>query len=140
MSGVLIEKNEQGHQIGTYVHLWTDEWCITSNHAVDAPMNWSVCERTLPGRLGAYVYPNDAIFAIHGKAQTRVVDLNEAIATERSARRDSTRVNHISISEITSEVAHVSDEEEDEEEDEEDNECDDDKLWVDDDEEEDADE
>ena len=45
-----------------HVHAFTDEWVVTSKWRIDDVVHCLLLDRLLPGRLGTYIFPLDAVF------------------------------------------------------------------------------
>jgi hypothetical protein len=95
---------------GKYVHAASEEWKITSNVPVDAILTCTPLDVALPGRMGTFFYPDDAVFVSSG----RTFDEVRRDEQERMRRADSSQINHRTVSQ-----AEAVEEEEEEEEEEE---------------------
>jgi len=49
-----------------FVHNSYSDWAISSDYPVDAVLSCPLSSTRLPGRLGAYIYPADAVIHING--------------------------------------------------------------------------
>lgn len=97
MSGIRLSTGRPA-SVRAHVHLSTDEWKITSDVRVeDVSTAPKVLDRILPGRLGSFVYPDDAVFSLRNARRTSLADLDATLCAERSIRRRSERMNHISV-------------------------------------------
>ena len=75
MSGLQIATMRSGARRGAYVHLEVPrEWRITSDVPVEAMLDADVLDERLPGLLGSYVLPRDAVFETIGARRTYAGD------------------------------------------------------------------
>ena len=125
-----------------FVHNASDAWEITSDIPIDRVPDVQIIDRRLPGRLGSFIYPLDAVFTLKRMPKTTCADFETVLSNERSKRFPTGHLNHISILEdqMTNETTNMSDDDEDESEsndDEGDENCQDehDSQWDDDDDE-----
>ena len=105
-----------------------DTWEVTSDVRISDVPFCTVLERVLPGRIGAYIYPSDAVVTFLDHNVTKKTDLDGVIAREKSKRVGVHHINHISVSSKQTEggaTDDVSDDDEDDFGEEEDGECDD---------------
>ena len=101
-SGVRLSTSTDGVRVEAHVHVAHDGWTITSRTPVDESLlTVDVLDRLLPGPLGCFVLPADAVFNIDARERTSSADLNGSIATySRMTHRDSLRdmrLNHMTI-------------------------------------------
>jgi len=89
---------------------------ITSDVAIDGVIHATVLDRILPGLLGAFVYPDDAVFSMKKTSETTCSELRRVSQEESSKRQTRGHINHISITERDVTHEDPSDEEEEEEE------------------------
>lgn len=129
MTGVALSTGCDGVRKKKHVHIRCNEWEVTSDVAiVDVPF-CKVLDRILPGRLGSYIYPDDAVFTCTDRQRTTYSDLALCIERERTKRNGTHQINHISV--VTNETVVLEDgiddgsDEDDEFCDEDDAECDD---------------
>lgn len=117
--GVRLVDEREGASVGAHVHLRSDAWCVTSQFAPDD--DWcDVADVILPGRLGRYVYPSDAVFSVNEKAHTSVQDWRDAVRCETEMVRGTSmrsRVNHLSAAAASDMDAAVVEDDEDDEDD-----------------------
>lgn len=66
-----------------HVHASYDDWRVTSDVPVDTLPD-TVLDVILPGRLGRFIYPSDAVFHIEGREATRWADYERVAREERS--------------------------------------------------------
>lgn len=86
--GVELNTTCAGKAPKRYIHMRHDTWCITS----DTPPNEQLLscdhlERCLPGYLGAYFYPKDAVFHFTDRAETTQAHFSEILSNERERGR-----------------------------------------------------
>ena len=85
--GVCLADETEGHPPRRVAHMQTEEWTITSDVPLDDVLSHAPADVILPGRLGAYVYPSDAVFHLRdpgGAARdTTAEDLASAKTRER---------------------------------------------------------
>ena len=98
MSGVALSNDRDGVRKKRYVHIQCNEWDVTSDHPVSDVPYITVLDRVLPGRLGSYIYPRDAVFACLDRQVTKKSDLDSVIQREKSKRVGVQHINHISVS------------------------------------------
>lgn len=85
MLGVRISEGTDRAACGRCVHAETEEWTITSDTPVGpAMLDVPLLSRQLPGRLGCYVYPADAVFSLRNKKSTSSADFSRAVADEEA--------------------------------------------------------
>lgn len=122
MTGVALLNEEPGCQRKRYVHNEADTWEITSDSPIDRVPEINVLDRCLPGRLGSFIYPMDAVFTLKHGTKTTCADLKRILLTERSQRSSQSHLNHISVSEhdTVPEENNASDDEDEESETDED--------------------
>ena len=98
--GVNLATLQECVPIGAYVHMARDDWTITSTIPIGHELLCSeLCERCLPGYLGAYIYPKDAVFCIKDKEVTTADDLQRVLERERTRERFYTnlKMNHLTF-------------------------------------------
>tara|TARA_B110000046_G_scaffold85704_1_gene93738 strand:- start:581 stop:1072 length:492 start_codon:yes stop_codon:yes gene_type:complete len=115
-TGVALADGREGVPAKAHVHMACGAWQITSSVPCGpALLEADVLDRALPGALGRYVYPADAVLCVPSKQTTVRADLERLLAAERvDDALEEAHVNHLSVSRPEGDVA-----EEDEEEDEE---------------------
>ena len=110
--GVRLANLSEGARAGAHVHAATAEWAITSDAcaADDARvLDGALLDRALPGALGCYVYPADAVLCLLDRATTTAADAAglvrryaeeaHALAAEARARRAhaARALNHLTL-------------------------------------------
>lgn len=128
--GVRLLDDREEAAVGAFVHAKDADWMITSNVEIGRPLlECDVLDRLLPGRLGAYFYPIDAVFHMpHLARGTRTSDLRKVIARETSRETgdgDDDVVHHMSVAADAEEGVVQEDEDEDDSEEEDDEDEDD---------------
>ena len=132
MTGIALKNFQTNVKPGKYIHTEHEHWSIYS----DVPLNEEllrcpVLEEQLPGRLGEFMLPEDAVFRLNGKKKTTVVDLKHYWAIEEEHTVSRTEVlmkNHFSVRLLVRDEEEEcyeeddADEEEDDEEEENDDE------------------
>ena len=123
--------------VGPHVHAQGETWAITSKHPVDESLlTVDVLERLLPGCLGAYVYPHDAVMHIPGKKRTTAADAARTLSESQKGpeAHEIRRINHLTLKEyedsFVEDVAEY-DEEDDYEEDEDEEGGEEGEIWED---------
>ena len=118
MSGILLATERSECCRRRFVHNETDSWEITSDIPIERVPHVAIMNRRLPGRLGSFIYPHDAVFTLKGASKTTHADFDVVIVRERSKRASTGHLNHISVSEqdLNEDVGCPSDEEDDESE------------------------
>lgn len=113
-TGVRLTDGTSGWDRGSHVHRATKDWSITSAYSVDDTFDATtpILTVTLPGRLGTYVYPADAVFHVHGRDATMWRDFETIRAGERRGVALESRINPRSVS-VHAEYDDADDEEED---------------------------
>lgn len=114
--GVRLRDDRYCDSVHRHVHNETDTWTITSTVPIDDVIHTTVLDRILPGLLGAFVYPDDAVFSMKKKRETTCSDLRRVLQEESSNRQTHGHINHISIREDLAAREDPSDEEEEDEE------------------------
>ena len=141
--GVSLQTSSHPISRKHHVHNETDDWEITSGHRVDEIATVDIVERMLPGRLGSFIYPSDAVFTLKKSANTLPHHLEEIVARERSKRNGINRINHISVEidvdQRQSEDEDMSGDDDEDEDPDEENDVDGQEQWCEDDEDIDAD-
>ena len=117
--GIALATGAVGVRAGAHVHASGDGWEIRSAVPVteEALLGAPVLDAILPGALGRYVYPEDAVLV-------SALPWKELCARERVTEVvEEARVNHLSVATPVDAVPAVEeDEDEDEDEDEEEDE------------------
>lgn len=114
--GVRLRDASEGTPVGAHVHCAGPTWAITSHVPVGPEMLTApVLDRVLPGRLGCYVYPQDAVFHMTSRATTSRTDLDDVTASERVGASDGEWVNHLTVDALPEEAPPESEEEDEEE-------------------------
>jgi len=102
ITGVQLKKRQSNVGVRRHVHHASETWQITSDIPIECLLECTPLEETLPGKLGTYVYPEDAVFHCKEKVHTTTKDLSNAIETEmrliraKSAHRGSS-TNHLTV-------------------------------------------
>ena len=126
MKGVSIHDEVDGCAKGAFLHHSTSDWEVTSDSPIESVCDGAVLTKELPGRLGAYVYPWNAVFTLKNKTQTSLQDYYNSCHSETVIVTERHHMNHISV-EVTETTVQSDNECEDEEEEEDDddnvNEC-----------------
>lgn len=139
MFGVSLSTGVEGYRKKKHSHLQFETWEITSDYTIaDVPF-CPVTTRVLPGRLGTYIYPDDAVLTCSDLKVTKKCDFDRVLQQERSNRTEVCHINHMSVAtdEVDANgVDEVSDEDEEDVCEDDDGECEDvgEQLWEDDDE------
>lgn len=98
-TGVALETEEDSKPTRAFVHDRTNEWEITSDVPIEDISDCDVLERQVPGRLGCYLLPKDAVFSLVGATHTATCEwksfLHAGVSTEGRVSR--TVVNHLSV-------------------------------------------
>lgn len=105
-TGVSLSGMEDGAVAQRHVHMSKDGWCITSACPVSEKILCTpeLVERTLPGFLGTFFYPSDAVFHICGRRATTVADFQRVVSEEARRVTDShkqllyVKMNHVTVS------------------------------------------
>lgn len=87
-SGVLLS-DKSIQSLGAYIHAESDDWSISSNVALTAADFFShelLCV-PLPGRLGCYVLPVDAVFSLKAVNATTYKDFERCMNQERTLQQ-----------------------------------------------------
>ena len=129
--GVLLSNMEEGTPTCRHVHMQKNGWTITSSHSIADLLEVKLLDKTLPGFLGTYFYPEDVVFSLNSKKSTTLCDFQNAVIQEQDRLAELhkdlllTRMNHLTFHDQIAdsiEEDEVEDEGEDEgEEDVEDN-------------------
>ena len=128
MSGIALSSGMTDVSRKKHIHVQCKEWDVTSDHSISEVPFCKVLDRVLPGRLGSYIYPCDAVFMCLDRQKTTKKDLDGVMQRERSKRAVVQHINHISVP--TNEVdanglEEPSDDDDDEFGDDDEGECDD---------------
>jgi hypothetical protein len=86
-TGVEIASGREGVGRGRVVHHASVSWEITSNHTHADVLHVPLLPHTLPGSLGTYILPHDAVFTLHGARATRCADWASTLASQRKCAR-----------------------------------------------------
>jgi hypothetical protein len=137
-TGVALAGGREGAAVERHVHATGSTWTITSTVPCGpALLEAEVLDRLLPGALGRYVYPADAVLHITGKTATRRADFDALLQEEEvvADAEEQARVNHLSVARPVAQAESEEEESDDEEGGEEDDEVlpDKEKAWSDDD-------
>ena len=82
ITGVALATMHDGVPQGSFVHQEDEHWCITSNVPVQDLLDCAVLDELLPGSLGTYVYPSDAVLC-RKERTTTTGDVQTLIETRR---------------------------------------------------------
>lgn len=131
MYGLRLRDLEHDVPVPKHVHHQHNGWQISSTYPVNATMldATPLC-RILPGFLGTFVVPDDAVFSVVGKAHTAREDFETAVSIEEERLEQAernvllARLNHITFNDTDLQDEH--EDEDDNEEEEEGNDVDDD--------------
>ena len=122
IKGVGLAAMVEGVAAGRVVHVAGEGWAISSHNDIVDILTCDVLERCLPGRLGCYLLPADAVLHWTSSASRLTLYDFKRLAEAERAALDSMEgmyrpvpMNHLSVTTVPSQV-----EEEEEEEDEED--------------------
>ena len=117
-TGVALADGRESVPVQPHVHMACDAWQITSSVPCGpALLEADVLDRALPGALGRYFYPADAVLCVPSKQATLRADLERLLAAERvEDALEEARVNHLSVSRLEGETMEADEEEEEEEE------------------------
>jgi hypothetical protein len=128
MSGVCIASLNRS-PLGKYTHLTQEDWTITSNVPLEDLAETPVLEKALPGLLGSYFYPSDAVFSICKVKNTTKKHFEEVVAREeqrlKTRNKRFVQVNALtfeSVGDLEEEVIPSEDDEEEIEDEDEDDE------------------
>lgn len=116
-TGVALADGRESVPAKPHVHMACDAWQITSSVPCGpALLEADVLDRALPGALGRYVYPADAVLCVPSKQTTLRADLERLLAAERvEDALEEARVNHLSVSRPEGEKTEADEEEEEDE-------------------------
>lgn len=120
--GVLLSNMEEGTPTCRHVHMQKNGWTITSSHSIADLLEVKLLDKTLPGFLGTYFYPEDVVFHINSKKSTTLCDFQNAVIQEQDRLAELhkdlllTRMNHLTFHDQIADS--IEDEGEDEVEDE----------------------
>lgn len=81
--GVALETMRENTPRGKYVHHATDEWVITSNMTIESVLHCALVTKLLPGLIGTYIYPVDAVLHLRNAPSTRLTTVEELMQRER---------------------------------------------------------
>ena len=102
--GIELASMSEGVTPRRFVHARKDEWVITSNTAPNEDiLSCPLLKQNLPGYLGCYFYPADAVFHVTNTLKTRKNHLEEVIRRENlrllSMRNNPTltKMNHLTL-------------------------------------------
>ena len=62
-----------------YVHNSVDDYCIRSKYPIDSILDVEILVRKLPGDLGMYIYPHDAIICKQNFEKINKTDFNNLV-------------------------------------------------------------
>lgn len=62
-----------------YVHNTVDDYCIRSKHPVDSILDVEILAKKLPGDLGMYIYPHDAILCKNNCERINKTEFNNLV-------------------------------------------------------------
>lgn len=133
--GMRLADEALGVPMGAHIHLATENWSISSAHPITKLGTVAVLDRVLPGLLGSFFYPSDAVFAAATRDTTRDEWQQAVTAEEERLRMRHTRF--VQINPLTFERCDEPDEEEDDPPDEEydesepEDDADDAPVWMD---------
>lgn len=101
-NGVALCTRREGVPVGIHVHAQDKRWRITSNVPVGPELLLtSVLDVTLPGALGRYLLPEDAVFHVLGQPTTRTSDLlavwDEESETTPRVQDTVLHLNHLTV-------------------------------------------
>ena len=74
--GIYLVSGKLGARPLPHVHATGPQWRITSKVPIDKVAEVDVLNRVLPGLLGRYIYPRDAVLHCPGDDLARLVDEN----------------------------------------------------------------
>ena len=121
-TGVSLRDDAAGVPPRAHAHAEGDGWRITSDVALRDVLTAPVLDRTLPGALGRYVYPEDAVLHLTDRARTTAADLLalfEAHAVDDERHLGPHVANQLTVEAVADELP-VDDGVEEEEDDEQD--------------------
>lgn len=108
-TGVALLTLREGAACGRVVHRATSSWTITSNEPVEAVLDCPLLSCELPGRLGTYFYPKDAVFAMRHLRCTRRSHWTSTLDAEENmpSQRESTHtVVHVTAERLPETTVH----------------------------------
>lgn len=117
MTGIHMETHS-ARPAGKYVHIQGGAWAITSNTPPETMVDDDVplFASRLPGRMGEYILPADAVFCVAQDRATRAEDLASAMQCEAGTAVDEqVALTHFSVCGPPSAPAEPEDDEEDDE-------------------------
>ena len=133
--GVALVDGREGVASLPHVHAQGDDWVVTSAVAPndESLLTAAVVECPLPGALGRFVLPHDAVFHMPRKrGPTTRADLDAVQRREAASMpvdRDDLVVHHVTVEELGRDAiaeTHLEEEEEEEEDDDQEEECEED--------------
>lgn len=128
-SGVELKNERPGIKPGEHIHTESDEWCIYSNVPVDVQLlSCTVLDLQMPGRLGEFLLPEDAVFCLRKKKSTSLQDWKHTWDVEQEqtvSRTEASMRNHFSVQLLMREEEEECYDDDDDEEEGEDGEEDD---------------
>tara|TARA_Y100000389_G_C17322174_1_gene443675 strand:+ start:472 stop:879 length:408 start_codon:yes stop_codon:yes gene_type:complete len=80
-----------------------NDWVITSSHPVADILAVKLLDKTLPGFLGTFFYPEDAVFHLNSKKSTTISDFQNVVMREQDRLAElhkgllMTRMNHLTF-------------------------------------------
>jgi hypothetical protein len=87
-TGVRLACGTAGAPVGAHVHLAHEDWAITSDVAPDDPaMLDALLDAVLPGAVGCYVYPRDAVLHLTAAPATDAADVQRVLQRHRRRER-----------------------------------------------------
>ncbi len=102
MGVIALVNNERRARAGRFEHARVERaWRITSDVTVSALLTTPVLERVLPGRLGCYVLPSDAVFERLDVSNTALHHLNATLEAERVPAHSPVRTRRVHMSVAT---------------------------------------
>ena len=115
--GIRLSDGREGTAVGRHVHCKGGTWSITSKVPVGpAMLSQPPLDRLLPGMLGCYVYPSDAVFHLHDRAHTTQADWEAVAAAEHVSEAREEWVNHLTVDLLEARTPEEEEEEESEDE------------------------
>lgn len=119
VTGVSLANDREGVAMKRYTHATGTGWVITSDVCLGPDLlTTPVLDRVLPGALGCYVYPMDAVLHMTDRKATRVSDVADLLrdTTQTVDRYHVLRLNHLTVRESEEMPPEEEDESESEEE------------------------
>lgn len=119
-TGVHIGTEKDGVAPGKVVHMSTPEWYISSSVKLKDIFFCPLTTNILPGSLGTYIYPEDAVFCMKNKNTTRCADFKTILKKETVAIfTPETNLSHMTLNSSMLNMSKSDDEEDNDEEEEE---------------------